>query len=169
LTYSRIARAKLELHPVALESLIQDIIQHYPEMQPPRAIITLQGSFPKVMAHEPSLAQAISNLLSNAVKFVEPGVIPEIVINSVQEGRTVRMTIIDNGIGIRPEHRTRLFGMFERAIQDSRYEGTGIGLAIVRKAIERMGGKVGHQPDTTTGSLFWIELPAASFPEETLS
>ncbi|HOB31979.1 MAG TPA: ATP-binding protein, partial [Verrucomicrobiota bacterium] len=73
----------------------------------------------------------------------------------------VRLWIEDNGIGIRPEHQHRLFGLFERIHPEQRYEGTGIGLAIVRKALERMGGKVGVESDGLTGSRFWIQLPAA--------
>jgi len=72
-----------------------------------------------------------------------------------------RLWIEDNGIGIKPEHQSRLFGMFERIHPDAGYEGTGIGLAIVRKAIERMNGAVGVESDGVTGSKFWIELPMA--------
>ena len=76
-------------------------------------------------------------------------------------GTRVRLWIEDNGIGIKPQQQGRLFGMFERAHADKNYEGTGIGLAIVKKGIERMGGSVGLQSDGISGSQFWIELPAA--------
>ena len=74
---------------------------------------------------------------------------------------SVRLWVEDNGIGINPKYQNRLFGMFERVHQNPAYEGTGIGLAIVRKAAEKMGGSVGVQSDGITGSKFWIELPAA--------
>jgi signal transduction histidine kinase len=73
-------------------------------------------------------------------------------------GDKVRVWVADNGIGIKPEFQHRLFGMFERIHQDKRYEGTGIGLAIVRKAIEKMGGTVGVESDGFTGTSFWFEL-----------
>ena len=72
----------------------------------------------------------------------------------------MRLFVRDNGIGIKPEHQHRLFGMFERIHPESQYEGTGIGLAIVRKAMERMGGQVGVESDGVNGSQFWIQLPA---------
>jgi signal transduction histidine kinase len=68
----------------------------------------------------------------------------------------------DNGIGVNPRYHHRLFNVFERAHQSPQYEGTGIGLAIVRKAAEKMGGKVGVVSDGVSGSSFWIELPAAN-------
>ncbi len=160
LTYSRLARAELAFQPVALDSLIPDIIRHYPEMQSPRANITLRPGLGRVIGHEPSLTQAISNLLSNAVKFVAPGVTPSVEVFSERRDGNLRLWIQDNGIGIKPEHQGRLFGLFQRIHPNERYEGTGVGLAIVRKSVERMGGKVGVESHGS-GSRFWIELPAA--------
>jgi PAS domain S-box-containing protein len=160
LIYSRIARTELHLQPVSLDRLVGDIVSHYPEMQQPKADIRTRGSLHSVIAHEPSLTQAISNLLNNAVKFVAPGVKPEVELYSQREGDRLRLWIHDNGIGIKPEYRARLFGLFERIHNGKQYEGTGIGLAIVRKSVERMGGKVGMESNGT-GSKFWIELPSA--------
>jgi signal transduction histidine kinase len=130
-------------------------------MQRPRAEITIRGPLLPVLAHEPSLAQAISNLLGNAVKFVPAGEPPRIVVRTEARGPKVRLWVEDNGIGIKPEHQARIFGIFERLPTVGRYEGTGIGLAIVRKAAEKMGGSSGVESDGLTGSRFWIELPAA--------
>jgi signal transduction histidine kinase len=161
LTYSRLARAELRFQPVPLHSLIVDIIRQYPDMQPPRLRMRLAPDLGQVMAHEPSLTQAISNLLSNAVKFVAPGVTPYIEVYSEPRNGHLRLWIQDNGIGIKPEHQGRLFGLFQRIHPEARYEGTGVGLAIVRKSVERMNGKVGMESDGVNGSRFWIELPAA--------
>jgi PAS domain S-box-containing protein len=160
LVYSRIARADLHLQPVSLDRLVRDIVSSYPDMQQPRAEIITRGSLHSVIAHEPSLVQAISNLLNNAVKFVAPGVKPEVELYSERQGDHLRLWVHDNGIGIKPEYRARLFGLFERIHNGRQYEGTGIGLAIVRKSVERMGGKVGMESNGT-GSKFWIELPSA--------
>jgi signal transduction histidine kinase len=111
------------------------------------------------MAHESSLVQALSNLISNAVKFVPPQTLPKVTIRAEPCGQNVRLWVTDNGIGIKPEYQSRLFGMFERLKTESIYEGTGIGLAIVRKAAEKMGGTVGFESDGSTTSSFWIELP----------
>jgi signal transduction histidine kinase len=107
------------------------------------------------------LSQVVSNLLNNAVKFVAPGVKPEVLIRCQRNEGHVRLWFDDNGVGIKPEHQGRLFGMFERLHPEGKYEGTGIGLAIVRKATERMGGRVGVVSDGVHGSHFWVELPAA--------
>lgn len=161
LTYSRLSRREIQIQPVALDRLVREIIQQYPEMQPPRAQVAVQAPLGEVLAHEPSLSQALSNLLSNAVKFVPPEVLPCVVIRTEPRQGRVRLWITDNGIGIRPEFQPRLFGMFERIHPETKYEGTGIGLAIVRKAVERMGGQVGMESDGVSGSKFWIQLPAA--------
>jgi len=164
LTYSRLARCEIQLQPVALQKLLPDIIQQYPEMQAPRAEISFREPLASVIAHEASLTQAISNLLSNGVKFVAPRTTPKLQIwTQIRNGMT-RLWIEDNGIGIQPQHQRRLFGMFERVHQDKTYDGTGIGLAIVRKAVERMGGCVGVESDGLTGSSFWIDLPTADTP-----
>lgn len=161
LTYSRLARAEIKLEPVYPAKLITDIIQQYPAMQQPNADIKLREPLLPVLAHEPSLTQAISNLLSNAVKFVAPGVKPVIKVWTEPRDDKVRLWIKDNGIGIKPSYQHRLFGMFERVHQEMHFEGTGIGLAIVRKALEKMGGYAGIESDGVNGSSFWIELPAA--------
>jgi PAS domain S-box-containing protein len=162
LTYSRLSRSDVAAHPVSLDSLVADIIQQYPEMQAPRAAITVRHPLLNVFAHEPSLVQAVSNLLINAVKFMPAGRVPEITVRSELHGPNIRLWIEDNGIGIKPEHQDRLFRIFERLSTNGHYEGTGIGLAIVRKAAEKMGGAAGVESDGLTGSRFWIELPAAS-------
>lgn len=161
LTYSRLSRRELKLHPIPLDRLVLEVIQQYPEMRTPKAEITIVGPLLPVIGHEPSVSQILSNLLSNAVKFVAPGQQPKVNVFSERRGDFVRLWIEDNGIGIRAEHHQRLFGMFERIHPDKRYEGTGIGLAIVRKAAERMGGATGVESEGEKGSRFWVELPSA--------
>jgi PAS domain S-box-containing protein len=162
LTYTRVLRSDVSLKSVELAPLLRDILDQYPEMQAPHAQIRLQDGLGVAMAHEASLTQALSNLLSNAVKFVNPKTIPQIDIRSECRNGKVRLWIADNGIGIKPEFQSRLFRMFERINPGMRYEGTGIGLAIVKKAVERMGGTVGVESDGVTGTSFWIELSSAS-------
>jgi signal transduction histidine kinase len=140
---------------------VREIVQQYPDMQMPKAEILAGVGLFSVIGHELSLGQVIFNLLNNAVKFVVPGTTPKVQVWTERRGEQVRLWIEDNGIGVKPEHQRRLFGMFERVHPGQAYEGTGIGLAIVRKAMERMGGKVGVESDGANGSKFWIELPAA--------
>ena len=140
---------------------MREVVQQYPDMRPEKADIEVEGPLPDVIAHEPSLTQVVSNLLSNAVKFMPPHQRPRGRVSADQGESRARLWIADNGIGIKPEHQSRLFGMFERLHPSSEYEGTGIGLAIVRKAIERMNGSVGVESDGISGSRFWVDLPIA--------
>lgn len=161
LTYSRLSHREIRLQPVSLERLVQEVIQQYPEMKAQRAEILIERPLLDVIGHEPSVSQVLSNLLSNAVKFVAKDVFPQVRVKTERRGDQVRLSVEDNGIGIRPEHQARVFGVFERILPDRHYEGTGIGLAIVRKAVERMNGTVGVESDGNAGSCFWVELPAA--------
>jgi PAS domain S-box-containing protein len=160
LTFSRVSRSEIQLERVSLDKLVRHLVQHYPDMQPPRALLSIEP-LEDVIGHEPSLTQALSNLLTNAVKFVAPGVMPKVRIWTELRDGNVRLSIADNGIGIKPCHQNRLFRMFERIHPTLPYEGTGVGLAIVRKALNRMGGDTGMESDGVSGSRFWIELPRA--------
>ena len=161
LIYSRLAQADVKTDFVSLEELIQDVIDQNPALQPPGVEITLRKPLLPVDGHHSSIAQAVSNLLSNARKFVARGQTPRIEIWTEKRGDNVRLWIHDNGIGVPPVFQSRLFGVFERLNEDE-YEGTGIGLAIVRKAVEKMRGTVGMESDGEHGSSFWIELPRAN-------
>ncbi len=161
LTYSKVARVSMPRKTVSLDKLVPEITQHYPQIEAAQAEITVASPLLPVLGNEIWLTQVISNLLGNAVKFVAQGTKPQIRIRTESRDGQVRLWVEDNGIGIKPEHQSRLFGMFERLHpNNNQYEGTGIGLAIVRKSIERMGGTVGVESDGQTGSQFWIQLPA---------
>jgi len=160
LTYSRINRADLIMTPVSLDRLTQEIIENYPGMQQAEADIAIEP-LGNVLGHEPSLVQAVANLLTNAVKFVAPGVRPSVKVWAESKASRRRIWFQDNGIGIPSPVQARLFQMFERINPSADYEGNGVGLAIVRKALQRMGGDVGMESDGATGSRFWIELPTA--------
>ena len=160
LTFSRISRAELHREKVSLNKLIGNLIEQDPTLQSPRAEIHIEPLI-DVMGHAPSLNQAVSNLIHNAVKFVSPGVMPRVQVWTEKRDAEVRLCIKDNGIGIDPQYQHRLFKMFERIHADLKYEGTGVGLAIVAKAVQRMGGRVGVESDGTHGSTFWLQISAA--------
>jgi signal transduction histidine kinase len=160
LLYSRAARAEVRLSDVDTEKLIHEIVHQYPGLQEPKAEVRISQPLAPVVAHEASLTQCISNLLSNAVKFVPPGRKPLVSVRTQQHNGTVRLWIEDNGIGIAPKNQERIFNIFERVHSPSQYEGTGIGLAIVKKTVERMGGRVGLESDLGRGTKFWIDLPS---------
>ncbi|OKH36335.1 hypothetical protein NIES2101_37130 [Calothrix sp. HK-06] len=158
LSYSRLTRVQIELQQVDLNSIVQEALKQLgAEIKEKHALITID-TLPLVMAHRSTLMQVITNLISNAIKFVEPPTQPKVHIYAREQQNLVYLWVEDNGIGIAPEHQERIFRVFERLHGAESYPGTGIGLAIVRKAVERMNGKVGVESQVNSGSRFWIEL-----------
>lgn len=162
LNYGEMVRGELKLKPVDVEQLIHEITATYPTLQAGNADIAVQGPIPAVMANEAALTQVVSNLLGNAVKFVAPGVRPRVSVRSEDRNGVFRVWFEDNAIGIPKEAHERVFDIFTRLQRREDYEGTGIGLAIVRKAVERMGGKVGLESEVGRGSRFWVQLQKAT-------
>lgn len=158
LIYSRVSRESIDLQPIEVENLLRQIIEERPEFQPPAAQVAIERPLGRVQGHEAYLTQCLTNLLDNAVKFVRPNERPRVRIWSEDVGGNIRLWIEDNGIGITPEAQQRVFGIFQRVHSEKAYPGTGIGLAIVRKAVERMGGTVGVESQPGAGSRFWVEL-----------
>lgn len=159
LAYSRLTRAEIRLQPLHLTAAVEEaLMQLETVIQEQQAQITVQKPLPIVLGHRATLVQILSNLLGNAIKFVEADVQPQITVwAEPQEGR-VRLWIADNGIGIAPQHQQRIFRIFERLHGVEIYPGTGVGLAIAHKGIERLGGQMGIESDVGRGSRFWIEL-----------
>jgi signal transduction histidine kinase len=162
LSYSVLARAKFKLEPVDLDSLSHEVVEQYPGLQAPAVQIEIPQRLPQVLAHTAMLSQCVSNLLGNAIKFVAPGVQPRIVITAERQGRQTVVSFQDNGIGIAPRDLERIFGIFARVHSSESYAGTGIGLSIVRKAVEKMGGQVGVTSEVGKGSRFWLQLQTAN-------
>jgi two-component system, sensor histidine kinase and response regulator len=153
LAYCRVAGSTIELERLDPG----DIIRQVTDVQIGDAELSLSQAFPPVLAHRGFLTQAIFHLVSNALKFVDPGVRPKVRIRHETRGTRLRIWIEDNGIGIAPEYHDRLFRTFER-LKPAAFEGRGMGLAVVRAALERMGGEVGLESAPGQGSKFWIEL-----------
>jgi PAS domain S-box-containing protein len=162
LAYTRISRQDAPLIPLDLGKLIRDIVEHYPNLHAPAAEIDIQGGFSQVWGREAALTQVISNLLGNAVKFVRSGETPRIKVWSEDIETRVRFYVQDNGIGIAPRDFERIFQMFIQVNESSAYSGTGVGLAIVKKAVQTMHGSVGVESEEGHGSKFWVELNKAS-------
>lgn len=161
LTLGRMTRQEIALSRVDLEPLVDEILRHYPTFQSAAGLFNVRRPLPAVWADDTPLTQALANLFGNAFKFARSDVPLRIDIwaEDVDGGR-VRLYVADNGIGIAPEHFDRIWKIFERV--DYGIDGTGIGLSIVRKAIERMNGAVGVRSEAGEGSTFWIELDKAT-------
>ena len=158
LSFSQLSQLGIPLEPIDPGPLLRDIIAERRHLQPPAAEIVIVEPLSPVLGNLASLTQCLSNLLENAVKFVAPGVCPRVKVFTTVGESGVRLSVEDNGIGIRPADQDRLFAVFQRLHSPDRYEGTGLGLAIVRRAAERMGGVAGVTSTFGAGSTFWIEL-----------
>jgi signal transduction histidine kinase len=188
LSYTKVATQKMELVAVDPAPVIEDVIVMNSALQAPRAVVAIVRPLHRIVAHPTLFSQCVSNLLDNAAKFVAPGDQPRVIIRSevvdandplinnrhcdlsgrkLQFSRSVcpryvRLWVEDNGIGMDAITREKVFGMFERAREAKRYPGTGIGLAILAKAIDRMNGRFGVESEPGAGSRFWIDLPPAA-------
>lgn len=177
LSHISVSRAEMPLAAIELRLVVEqarsDVLL---DMQQKGAQIELGELNRRVVANAASLHLVVVNLLSNAMKFVAPGTPPRIRVwaegsTPPKNGRReslhgagdcfVRVCVEDNGIGIAQEHQQKVFGVFQRLHTTESYPGTGIGLAIVKKAVERMGGQVGLESTPNVGSRFWVELPEA--------
>jgi signal transduction histidine kinase len=170
LTYSKLGRTAIHLQPVNTKKVIQDILEGRDSLiKATQAQVIVTSNMPIVYAQRSVLNQVLSNLVDNSLKFTKPGTSPHISIGStVHEGkqeehhngkRWARLWVEDQGIGIAPRHQNRIFNAFERLHGIEAYAGTGIGLAIVKRGIERLGGDVGVESKPDQGSRFWIDLP----------
>ena len=167
LAYSRLGRSDIEINSVDLSAIIESVLSSLEaEVQAQQAQITVSSPLPKVKGNLLILTQAITNLITNALKFVASGVQPQVCVWADEQDNWVRLWVEDNGIGIAPEHTSQIFTVFDRLHGIETYPGTGIGLAIVHKGVERLGGACGVDSKIGQGSRFWMELPKAVSSEE---
>ncbi len=119
------------------------------------------GPLPRMMADPVQLAQVFANLIGNAIKYRRPGVPPEVRVGAERAEASWRFAVTDNGIGIEAEYRDRVFEVFQRLHTREQYEGTGIGLAIVKRIVERHGGRIWVEPAPGAGSTFSFTMAPA--------
>lgn len=160
--FARVEHGNRQLQPVSLDLLIRRCLtQMEPELEQRQAQVEIQGTLPQVQGNVVLLTSAVTNLLSNALKFMAPGTTPVITIRAVVEHQVCHLDIVDNGIGIELDDQKRLFKPFGQLHGSEVYEGVGLGLATVRKAMELMEGRSGVVSTPGQGSTFWLELRAA--------
>lgn len=161
LAYSRVAKEDIALAPIDLEQFLENLRPSLPDLQRPGVTFLVERPLPRVRGHEAYLSQVFSNLIGNALKFSAPERPPVVIVRATAEEGTATVEVVDNGIGIAPEHFERIFQIFGRVYPDKKYDGTGIGLSIVRKAVQRMGGQVTVRSVPGEGSCFAFTLPLA--------
>jgi PAS domain S-box-containing protein len=160
-TYSRLARQALPVEPCSLSAVLNSALTALADdIRSTAASITVPRQLPAVIAHYQTLVLVVTHLLANALTYTMPGTVPVIFVSAARLGNRVRLWVEDQGLGIPPEAHARIFRVFERLHRQEAYPGTGIGLAIVRRGVERMGGHVGVESHLGQGSRFWLELPS---------
>jgi signal transduction histidine kinase len=162
LDYTRCSREEINLTSISLEKVIDDVLYTLGEdILQKNAIVSVHRPLPLVKGQHAYAMQIFGNLISNALKFVLPTKTPSIEIWAESDLKRVRIYVKDNGIGIPLEHQAKIFLLFERLHPQGSFEGTGVGLAIARKAAQRMNGDVGIISGVNEGSIFWLDLEPA--------
>ena len=163
LEYSRVSTGSLPVTPVDLTRATEEAIRLLSaEVQERASSINVQPDLGVALGHDATVVQVMLNLLSNALRYAKLGTAPVVNIRSECRNGRIRVEVQDNGIGIAPQYHQRIFEIFERIPGANTSCGTGVGLAIVAKAIERLGGKLGVESIPASGSTFWFELPSVT-------
>jgi signal transduction histidine kinase len=158
--YSRLERRELHAEPVDLQGLVQALlIGHAEEIKARGAAVNVTVPVAIVGADRDGLATALRNLLENALKFTRDMPNPKIEIGGRDTGDSCILWVRDNGIGFDMKFHDKIFAIFQRLHRSEDYPGTGVGLAIVKKTMERMGGRVWAESEPGKGATFYLEIP----------
>ncbi len=157
LRYARVG-AELDREPLRLDDVLDHVLEDLAPILTARSARVRREPLPRVLADRTQVYAILLNLLSNAVKFTPPGRDPEIHVGVTREGDHWRITVSDNGPGIPPEAREAVFELHAR-VGDGSVEGSGIGLATARRAVEAHGGRVGVESAPGGGASVWFTLP----------
>jgi PAS domain S-box-containing protein len=157
LAYSRVGTKGKELRSTSSEHALQTALANLRGAIEESGALVTHDPLPSVMADESQLIQLFQNLLGNAIKYQNPG-IPKIHVAAMNGGKQYRFSVKDNGLGIDPQYFDRIFGMFQRLHKREEFAGTGIGLAICKKIVERHGGQISVESQPGHGSTFRFAL-----------
>ncbi|MCX6136390.1 MAG: PAS domain S-box protein [Ignavibacteriales bacterium] len=159
LTYSRMSREKILFEPVACDVVIGEVLTNLKVLVEETHARIDVPPLPVVRGHHTLLAQLFQNLINNALKFRKPDVAPSITIRCESEPGRWLFSVADNGIGIESQYYDRIFAIFQRLHTIQEYTGTGIGLALCKKTVERHGGKIWLHSIPAEGTTFFFSIP----------
>lgn len=161
LLYSRVGTKGRDLLETSSEATLQHALLNLRGAIEERGALVTHDPLPNVLADELQLTQLFQNLIGNAIKYQDPG-IPRVHVSAHQDGSEKWMfSVRDNGFGIDPQYFERIFGMFQRLHKREEFDGTGIGLAICKKIVERHGGAISVESQVGRGSTFTFDLAAS--------
>jgi hypothetical protein len=160
LAYSRLERRELTMTTLSLAALVESVLEPYRHDFAQRGVeLELAvASELRAQGDAQGFTIALRNLIDNALKFSRDSRPPRLAVSATRSGGTVRLTVQDNGLGFDMKFHDRIFAIFQRLHRAEDYPGTGVGLAIVRKAMERMGGRVWADSAPGRGAAFTLEL-----------
>ena len=164
LVYSRVTKGGVPLENVDLNRVINDLVQLElaSQLTDTTGIIDIPEPLPTVLADDTQMHQLLHNLIGNGLKYHKQDCSPRITIRADSAGdQMVKISVEDTGIGISEEHFGEVFTMFKRLHSVREYEGTGIGLAVCKRIVERHGGQIGVESIPGKGAIFWFTIPAA--------
>jgi signal transduction histidine kinase len=162
LQYARLNSKTLNPQPVHLDELVDNLVKRVKRHHPERAIEWHIDALPTCSGDLMLVRQALQHLIDNAVKFTIGCSPATIEIRCRQEDQQLRLTIRDNGVGFDPQYQDKLFRVFQRLHTQQEFPGEGVGLATVKRIIERHGGEVCAEPGADAGACFHLSLPAAA-------
>ena len=157
LAYSRVGTRVKPFAPVDCEALLEDILANLEVTIKESGARVTHDRLPQVMADEGQLARVFQNLIGNALKFCDQA--PEVHVSAEKTDGQWRLAVRDNGIGIAPDQRENVFVVFQRLHRRDEYAGTGMGLAISKKIVERHGGRIWVDSEPGKGSTFTFTIP----------
>lgn len=159
LQFSRLAKNPFSKKPVDLGEVLETVKKNlHQDIMEKRATITLSGKMPVVKGDKSLMGQIFSNLIQNAIEYHRKGVDPKVVISSEEDTGHIIVKVQDNGQGIAREHFEKIFDIFQRLHTNEEYPGTGIGLAIVKKAVTALGGNISLESEVNSGTTFFVKF-----------
>jgi PAS domain S-box-containing protein len=158
LAYSRVGTQGKPLRPTPSGAILDQVLGELRQAIEEAGADVRRGALPTIKADEVQLAQLFQNLVGNALKFRSERA-PRVSVDAQREGEEWLFSVEDNGIGIEKEYSERVFQMFQRLNERGKYEGSGIGLAIAKRIVERHGGRIWFDSRAGTGTTFYFTLP----------
>lgn len=161
LDYSRMERRTLDMQPIDLAATVERVLEEFgADIERTRAEVQLHLQPMRLTLDREGLSLVVRNLVGNALKFTRPGEVPRLQIGSKTEAGRHLVWVRDEGVGFDMKYHDRIFGIFQRLQRAEDYPGTGVGLALVFKAVQRMGGRVWAESQPGSGATFFLEFPA---------
>ncbi len=162
LSYSRVGSTARRFEEASLQEAVNDaLVMLDAVVEESGAAVTTDDDLPDIICDRSQIAQVFQNLIGNGIKYVASGVTPQVHISATKEDDDWLITVRDNGIGVPEDQQDRIFEIFRRLHTQTEYAGTGIGLALCRRIVQRHGGRIWVEPGADSGSVFRFTLPAA--------